>query len=157
MKLNKTVLWALLFATGFEINTAQENSLPTFPSIRERQNSDGASINRYIVKFKDGSPELMTRMQQASDQNDFELLSTFANPNEQPFASGNFLPKDNAEVLYLNSEEEVKIWEENDDVEYVELGEFAASKNVILISFWSLNGTLMIDHFYPRTETSPRR
>ena len=93
--------------------------MPTFQS----QPDPDENTNRYIVKFKAGSAEFQPRMQQASRQHSAgNLRSSVATPDNQLLAFGSFLPKENAEVVYLSSEEEVKSWENKDDVEYVELG-----------------------------------
>ena len=73
------------------------------------------ATNRYVVKFKAGSKEFETRMQQAASQHSGRKLRKSA-------AFGTFLPKENAEVLYLNSDQEVEEWKAKDDVEYVEPG-----------------------------------
>lgn len=44
-------------------------------------------------------------------------------PDDMFLTYGSFLPQDNAEVVYLNSEEEIQEWEGKDDVKYVERGE----------------------------------
>lgn len=92
---------------------------PTFQSPETQQNE---VTNRYIVKFKAGSEEFETRMQQAARQHSNRKLRKSGATNDERFlAFGTFLPKDNAEVMYLSSEEEVAEWSAKDDVEYVEM------------------------------------
>ena len=98
--------------------------VPTF----QGQPHQGQVTNRYIVKFKAGSTEFKTRMQQAARQSSGANLrksAAAAGSNENHLAFGNFLPKENAEVLYLDSEEDVKAWNNKGDVEYVELGKLS--------------------------------
>jgi hypothetical protein len=61
---------------------------------------DGASANRYIVKFKDGSNNL--------------------NRSRELYPTLESLPRINAEVMLLDTIEDVHAMEEREDVEYVE-------------------------------------
>ena len=84
--------------------------------------------NRYIVKFKPGSRLYKKRMRQAGRKfvaktNNLRKRNKMNTPNDIFLLYGRFLPQDDAEVFYLNSDEEVKVWQDNDDVEYVEPGE----------------------------------
>ena len=80
------------------------------------------NTNRYIVKYKAGSKVFKKRMRKASNRQAAKNLRKRVSPDEMFLAYGRFLPQDDAEVLYLNSDEEIRTWEEKDDVEYVELG-----------------------------------
>ena len=94
--------------------------MPTFQSPTHQNQA----TNRYIVKFKAGSKEFKTRMQQAARQHSGRKLrkSAAAGSDEYYLTFGSFLPKENAEVLYLNSDQEVEEWKGKDDIEYVEPG-----------------------------------
>ena len=100
----------------------QQQQPPTFPG----QPVDGQDevTKRYIVKFKAGSKELKKRMKKAARQRSGANLRKPGDGASSSDAFGTFLPKDNAEVIYLSSEEDAKKWNEKDDVEYVELGKF---------------------------------
>jgi len=80
-----------------------------------------ANENRYIVKYKPGSKDFQARMQHAiKKQSKGKLRMSASSVDGQLLTAGSFMPKENAEVVYLNSEEEIKQWSEKDDVEYVE-------------------------------------
>lgn len=111
--------------------TVIANSMQDMPTFMSPQNED-EPITRYIVKYKEGSQEFETRMQ-AARQDSTRNLRSSATPDKRLLTFGSFLPKDNAEVLYLSSEKEVQEWEEKDDVEYVELGTLRERRNISLI------------------------
>ena len=104
--------------------------------------------DRYIVQYRAGSKEFETRMQAAKISagggvrgSSFPALFPDAG-NVQLLPYGSFLPKDRAEVLYL-TEEEVKEWNENDEVEYVELGTFGA----LLVQYHGVNVSIIWQTF----------
>lgn len=123
MKICKIALSLLFVSNARNQSLAQGEDFVSsaFQSTLGHQLWDEPKKNRYIVKFKDGSTELEARMQRAINRDRVENLRNPPSSEELSFAFGSFLPKENAEVLYLDSEEEVKMWEEKDDVEYVEL------------------------------------
>ena len=87
-----------------------------FESLQSSPNriqSSEENDHRYIVKYTENSELFVKRLEDARRK-----LSD-SGSNNLPF----FLPAQKAEVMYLESVEEVKVWEENDEVEYVELGE----------------------------------
>lgn len=99
------------------------DTMPQMPTFQTPPVDQAAiPVNRYIVKYKEDSKEFKSRMNQAARKKSNGNLRLAGAPDDQLLASGGFLPKDNAEVIYLNSDEEVKEWNEKDDVEYVELG-----------------------------------
>ena len=59
-----------------------------------------------------------------------KLRMSASSVDGQLLTAGSFMPKENAEVVYLNSEEETKQWSEKDDVEYVEHGMFHKRKTI---------------------------
>ena len=112
-------------------------TMPTFsgppPLTRQGpQQNDDESNNRYIIKFKRGSAEFEERMSRArrkylssagsSSKNLRNTETETSVVDDALLTYGSFLPKDNAEVVYLNSVEEVKKWNEKDEVELVEHG-----------------------------------
>ncbi len=97
-----------------------DDQTPTFSS---PFNEDGTN-NRYIVRFKSGSKTYRSRMRRAQRQRTAGRVASSSSPDDKLLKFGSFLPDDNAEVLLLNSQDEVKAWSEKDDVEYVELGKF---------------------------------
>ena len=87
-----------------------------FESLQSSPNriqSSEENDHRYIVKYTENSELFVKRLEDARRK-----LSD-SGSNNLPF----FLPAQKAEVMYLEGVEEVKVWEENDEVEYVELGE----------------------------------
>jgi len=101
---------------------------------------------RYVVKFKKGSSDYNARLKNAKNNakrgqgnggqgndNDRGKSGQQGNRgktrNSPPvqergndlFPFGNFLPKANAEVIYLDSDNDKKEYEQRDDVEYIEL------------------------------------
>lgn len=87
-----------------------------FESLQSSPNriqSSEENEHRYIVKYAENSTFFVKRLEDARRK-----LSDSGGKNLQYF-----LPAEKAEVMYLESVEEVKVWEENDEVEYVELGE----------------------------------
>ena len=87
-----------------------------FESLQSSPNriqSSEENDHRYIVKYTENSELFVKRLEDARRK-----LSD-SGSNNLPY----FLPAQKAEVMYLESVEEVKVWEENDEVEYVELGE----------------------------------
>ena len=139
---------ALLFApvqTHAKQNTGasdyKQEATNGAPSGKDRQ----GKVKRYIVKYKKGSSDYNARLQNA--QNDAKRVQGNGNDgrgSEQgnqgkmrnsPVSSlpvkergddmlkyGKFLPRANAEVIYLDKANKKK-YKKRDDVEYVELGE----------------------------------
>merc|ERR1719446_115401 len=67
--------------------------------------SDGEGSTRYIVKFKDGH-KLKNAIMTKGGGRVGKFVTT--------------LEKDNAEVMIFEGDEDKKIWEDSDDVEFVE-------------------------------------
>ena len=87
-----------------------------FESLQSSPNriqSSEENEDRYIVKYAENSTLFVKRLEDARRK-----LSDSGGKNLRYF-----LPAEKAEVMYLESVEEVRVWEENDEVEYVELGE----------------------------------
>ena len=81
---------------------------------------DKPSSHRYIVKFKPGSIEFEKRLHRARRRK-LRRTATLSQ-DESLLTYGSFIPKDNAEVVYLKSDKEVQEWNEKEEVEYVEPG-----------------------------------
>lgn len=86
--------------------------------------SDDKLSTRYIVKYKNGSLDYKMRLQIAAREalNGEALDSVSSIQDLKLLDYGKFLPKANAEIMYFNSEEAIKTYEDKEDVEYVELG-----------------------------------
>lgn len=98
---------------------ASYNAPQDFAGISE----EGAQ--RYIVTYKKGSNEYNRRLQDAQSTHSHRDLRSnlfLSSPPAGDSARPMFLPKENAEVVYLGSEAEVMALNENDEVESVELG-----------------------------------
>ena len=75
---------------------------------------------RYVVTYKAGSHEYNRRLQTAQVSNT-DLRANI--PSASTDGKGPlFLPKDNAEVMYLYSDDDVQNMSEHEEVKYVELG-----------------------------------
>jgi len=93
---------------------------------------DGATEDegRYIVKYKKDSLEYLNRLKTAeaneADDGDRRLRKLTKRTLKQAKSSKanikNFLPKEKAEVIYADTEEEATEWENHNDVEYIERG-----------------------------------
>eukprot|EP00979_Chaetoceros_neogracilis_P000395 scaffold101_cov258-Chaetoceros_neogracile.AAC.1 len=91
---------------------------------------DGATEDegRYIVKYKKDSLEYLNRLKTAeaneADDGDRRLRKLTKRTLKQAKSSKanikNFLPKEKAEVIYADTEEEATEWENHNDVEYIE-------------------------------------
>lgn len=87
---------------------------------------DEESNYRYIVKYKKNSKEFQQRLQTAKYEADHMPpgISQLNTVQDEFLEVGRFIPKDDAEVVYIHSEEEMQAWNEKEEVEYVELGKF---------------------------------
>ena len=117
---------SLLFSTTTAADeTMGEQEGPTFKTPLGSLKDESVN-HRYIVKFKARSHIYKRRMEEAhrrhSMRKNLRRASVAEVTEDEIFLThGSFLPKDHAEVIYLN-DDEVKEWEEKDDVECVELG-----------------------------------
>ncbi len=140
-----------LASKGNSMDDITERQTPSFPT--PAVESFLANENRYIVKYKPGSKEFQTRMKRAArKQARGKLRKTAFSDDASLFTAGSFMPKDNAEIVYLNSEEEVKQWNERDDVEYVEHGTLHEEKvdRVLMVALHlSFSASLILMCYFP--------
>jgi len=113
MKIFRISLSLFLFGSAQNLSTADELGVP--PSYHDQSKEDTNTGYRYIIKYKEGSNEIQKRMNVSSNKQNLRV----SNSNER-LVDGQFLPKDNAEVMILSSPEEAEALQENDEVEYVE-------------------------------------
>ena len=90
------------------------------------------SHTRYIVKYKPGSKEFEERMHRArrrlSSSDNLRRTTTTSSSGDDTalLTYGSFLPKDFAEVVYMDSDDELKKWNEKEDVEFIEPGMYTS-------------------------------
>ena len=114
----KTLLHLCFIASAV---VAQETEgIDNNPSFALPMEYEKPSSHRYIVKYKPGSIEFEKRLHRARRRN-LRRTATLSQ-DESLLTYGSFIPKDNAEVVYLKSDKEVQEWNEKEEVEYVEPG-----------------------------------
>lgn len=85
---------------------------------------------RFIVKYKDGSKELIDKIKNATEGEAGSIASSNTSgrrlTEDEIYRS--LLLRDNAEVVTLDSDEELLEWKKKKSVEYIEEGEFILRK-----------------------------
>jgi len=99
MKIIRIIL-SLFFFGSAQNSSAQDNEKGTTTRLR------------YIIKFKDGCTHIQEKMNAAAAEANLGVSNAKS-------IDAQYLLKNNAEVLNLSSEE-VKVWRENEEVDYVE-------------------------------------
>ena len=81
--------------------------------------------SRFIVKYKDGSKELVEKIKSASiaEEGNVANFNVSGRKLTEEEIYNKLLLRDNAEVVIVNSNDELLALENNDSVEYVEEGE----------------------------------
>ena len=91
---------------------------------------DDEGLYRYIVKFKDTADGIARARRMESRALESQLID--------------ILSDDNAEVMKLMTEEEVREWEERDDVEYVEKGKNYKTISLSLSYFYQMESLMLV-------------
>jgi len=121
-----------LILIGCWMTSTSKNLVYAITGIRGSLTDYNLEKTRYIVKFKKHSPEFQVRLHaaEANEADDgnrrIRNLGTLTAPSNLEFISFkaslvNFLPKQDAEIAYMDAAE-VAMWKMNDDVEYIEEG-----------------------------------
>jgi subtilisin family serine protease len=127
---NVALALALVLAPDTAFATNESNIFnvePTFPhqdGLEETASTASSKGIRGMVKYNDNSPKFKTRLEtariqaQANEQGDSAVPSF--SPDTHLLTHGRFLPNQNVEIMYFNSEEEMTLFGQSKEVEYIE-------------------------------------
>jgi len=114
-----------LFSNATRTSDDYHHQQPTIPFqdyLTEGTSSASSSseVTRYMVKYSNNSTRFNARLETARIQAQASNEQASASVDTHLLTHGRFLPKQNVEIMYFNSEKEKTLFEQSEEVEYIE-------------------------------------